>query len=272
MDDFENIISIHGAPRSGTSWLGQIFDSSSETRFKFQPLFSYAFKDRISLNSTKDEIIDYYHSLYGYKDDFLDQIDTKKKGTYPIFEDKSESPGFLVTKMVRYHYLIPHLLANVPKVKFIAIVRNPCGVMNSWRKAPKEFLPEWIFKDEWVFAQSKNKFRPEEYFGYHKWKESTKLFIEMEKSHKDSFYLIRYEDLVTDPVKTVQRLFQFSGLKLEQQTVQFMSESTSLNQEDVYSVYKGCKDIKDWESELDAEVRQSIHNDLRGTEFENFLL
>ena len=41
---FDRIISIHGVPRSGTSWLGQILDSSPKVRYKFQPLFSYAFK------------------------------------------------------------------------------------------------------------------------------------------------------------------------------------------------------------------------------------
>ena len=45
-DDFELIcfmknVAIFGVPRSGTSWLGQIFNSSPMVAYRFQPLFSY---------------------------------------------------------------------------------------------------------------------------------------------------------------------------------------------------------------------------------------
>ena len=43
-------IAIHSAPRSGSSWLGQILNSSPKVCFRFQPLFSYAFKDYLNDN------------------------------------------------------------------------------------------------------------------------------------------------------------------------------------------------------------------------------
>ena len=36
-----------GVPRSGTSWFGELFNSSPRVAYRFQPLFSYAFKDAI---------------------------------------------------------------------------------------------------------------------------------------------------------------------------------------------------------------------------------
>jgi hypothetical protein len=165
---FNKIISIHGVPRSGTSWLGQIFDSSPEVRYKFQPLFSYAFKDDITLNSDKKELMKYYTRLYNYKDSFLDQEDKKIKGVYPDFKKKVTLPSAVVTKMVRYHYLIPHLLKHLNNIYVVAIVRNPCAVLNSWENAPREFLDQWEFQNEWRFAQSMNQFKPDWRLNYMK--------------------------------------------------------------------------------------------------------
>src|SRR5699024_5158560 len=165
------IISIHGAPRSGTSWLGQLFDSSSDVRYKFQPVFSYPFKNAVSLKSDRNDWMSFLHQLYNTNDIFLDQLDKKERGSYPVFQYKKNLPNTLVMKMVRYHYLIPRMLELLPNLKIIGIVRNPCAAMNSWRKAQREFLEEWDFDQEWYFGDVKNQFRPEEYYGFFKWKE-----------------------------------------------------------------------------------------------------
>jgi hypothetical protein len=268
---FQNIVSIHGAPRSGTSWLGQIFDSCPSVRYKFQPLFSYTFKDRINVRSNKEEILDFYNRLYECTDDFLDQRDKKENGTYPTFKFKSAEPEYLVTKMVRYHYLIPQLIEKLNNIKFVAIVRHPCGVLNSWRKAPREFLEGWDFNAEWRFAQSKNKYRPEEYYGFHKWLESTKLFLEMEENFPDTFKLIRYEDLVQNPMNVTEELFHFAGLTISEQSNEFLNESTALNKQGAYSVYKGAKNVNEWETELDSCITENVINEIKGTEFERFI-
>ena len=38
-------LALFGCPRSGTSWLGQIFNSAPDVAYRYQPLFSYEFKD-----------------------------------------------------------------------------------------------------------------------------------------------------------------------------------------------------------------------------------
>ena len=46
-------VAIHGVPRSGTSWIGEIINSSPNVLYKFQPLFSYALKDFLTTFSKK---------------------------------------------------------------------------------------------------------------------------------------------------------------------------------------------------------------------------
>lgn len=265
------IISIHGVPRSGTTWLGQIFDSSPNTRHKIQPLFSYAFKNRIGYHSSKEDIKQFYSELYSYDDDFLDQTLKKQQGIHPIFPKKQEKPEFLVIKMVRSHFIVPYLLENVSNLKVICIVRNPCGVLSSWRKASKEFQSNWNFEEEWRFAQSKNNFRPEEYFGFHRWMECTKLFLELEKTSPERVTIIRYEDLVNSPFIRTKQLFDFTGIDFDSQTKQFLQDSTSIYNSDSYSVFKGGKAADDWKSFLEPHIIRQVYNLLEDTEFDRFL-
>ena len=81
----ENIIGIHGVPRSGTNWLGQIFNSQPNVNFKFQPLFSYAFKDYLDENSTEEEIQQFFEEIAISDNYFLSLKDTVIHQNYPDY-------------------------------------------------------------------------------------------------------------------------------------------------------------------------------------------
>ncbi len=268
---YKNVISVHGTPRSGTTWLGQIFDSSPLVRYKYQPLFSDSFKDRITVRSGVPEIRDFFEEVYNRNDEFLNRTKQKQKGIHKDFKEKLDNPPFLLIKMVRYHYLIPVFLESLDNIKVIGIVRNPCGTLNSWRKAPREFLPEHDFRKNWRFAQDRSNFRPEEYYGFHRWKELTMMFMVMKERFPEKFTYVRYEDLFAKTGEITRELFSFCGLKMAKQTLEFIRESRSFHQEDLYSVYKGKKKMNDWKGELDESIINEIYDELRGTEFERFL-
>lgn len=268
---FQHIIGIHSNPRSGSTWLAQIFNSAPEVRYKYQPLKSKSFHGRITDASSAESIYAFYKELYSFEDDYLDQVFQKREGAVPEFAEKISNPTHLVVKMVRYHYLVPHLLKEIPEQKMIGIVRNPCDYLNSWRKAPKEFLPEWNFEDEWYFGQSYNQFRSGEYYGFNRWKEVSRLFLEMEKQYPDRFKLIRYEDLVNDTDTVVRSLFDFSNLELGKQTVDFLSKSLSTKVNNDYSVFRGKKDLSVWKNELDATIIDRVYMELEGTPLETFI-
>ncbi len=269
---FSYILSLHGSPRSGTTWLGQIVDSSPQVRYKFQPLFSRSFKDYINVHSSKREILDYYSKLYEFEDDFLDRTIEKEKGIHETFTEKHAYPKYLSTKMVRYHYLIPTLIKQLDMVKIIGIVRNPCAVLLSWLRNKNEFLlPREKFINEWEFAQHRNMFKPEEYFGYHKWKELAKLFLTMKEMHPDRFFLLRYENLVKNTYEEISTLFNFCGIEFHEQSKRFIEKSTSTFNPDPYSTFKANKDADDWKDGLNESVIRKVYSDLENSEFEIFL-
>jgi hypothetical protein len=269
----ENVIAIHGAPRSGTSWIGQIINSHPKVAFRFQPLFSYVFKDRLNEKSTTQEITTFFEDIYKTDDDFILQRENIKKGNYPQFK-KDANPTHMVYKEVRYHHILYNLFEKYPKIKVVGIVRHPCSVINSQLMSPAEFKPEWRGREmeEWRFSQIKNSNKPEEFNGFEKWKEVTSLFLEFSKIFPDNFYLIKYSDFLANVLESTKNLFTFCRLDINQQTINFINESQEQTVDHHFSVYrKNFRDDK-WKEQLNPKIVQEILNDLKGTQYESFLV
>jgi hypothetical protein len=135
----QEIVSIFGVPRSGTSWLGQIFNSSPYVAYRFQPLFSYTFKGRLNEESAKEEINSFYDDIYNTDDEFVLQYKNISGNKNIIFPKKQFS--HLITKEVHFLNIIENLLKQTDRLKIIGIIRNPFSVISSWIKTPKEFSP-----------------------------------------------------------------------------------------------------------------------------------
>lgn len=266
------LISLHGVPRSGTSWLGKIFDTHPDVAYRFQPLFSYRFKGAIDANSPPNVIEDFLNQLYTVTDDeFILQKPQITRGAHPQILEKTYPPSVLVMKEVRYHYVIPALLKITPKIKIVGIVRHPCGVINSWLKTPREFRPEWDALTEWRDAPSKNQGHREEYYGFTKWKELTRLFLYLKQKYPEIFYLIRYESLVTQPEEETRNLLSFCDLDIHPQTQSFLKASQEQEVEDPDSVFRTSDVSERWKQELAVPIRETIITELYGTDLEVFL-
>lgn len=256
-------VAIHSVPRSGSSWLGQIFNSSTNVCFRFQPFFSYAFKDYLNNNSSDQDILRFFKEISESNDQFLLQTNRIKTGEYPIFEKK---PNFshIVYKEVRYHNILENLLKNDHNLKVIGLVRSPFAVINSFLQSPKEFRKDlgWVAEKEWRYSVKKNLNKEEEFFGYEKWKEVYFLFQRLENEYKERFCIVYYDNLILDTVREVDRIFDFCSLCFDSQTMQFIEKSMSLKNNSVYSVFR--KKIQDsaWRSTLPHSIYKEIQEDL----------
>lgn len=266
-------IAIHSVPRSGSTWLGQILNSSSCVKFVYQPLFSYAFKSYLDEQSSKEKISQFFEEI-AYSDDlFINQVEDIKKKLVPKFE-KFEKIDVCVYKEVRYHYILQNLLEQSEEVKIIGLVRNPLSVINSWIRAPREFREDlgWNELEEWNFAKKKNQDKREEYNGFQKWKESTLLFEYLQKKYPNRFLLVVYNDLIQDVNNTVKRIFDFCDLDLEEQTLSFINVNNVKHSKEAYSVFKKIKQDSKWEYQLNKEIVNNIKADLKGSNLEKYLV
>jgi hypothetical protein len=261
------IVGIHGAPRSGTSWLGQLFNSHEQVTYRFQPFFSHAFRGRLTARSGTDEMRRFFEDLLQTDDAFVTQTgDARLARDLPAFA--KAPPTHLVYKEVRFHDLMEPILAGLPRARLIGIVRDPVQVIESWVEAPREFRREWSIASEWRAAQGKNAGLPENWYGFDRWKALARLFLDLERRYPGRFMIVRYGDLVADTVACMKKLFGFAGLSPTSQTAQFIRDSTSRDDGDPYGVHRAGQPAA--RMRLPGEVRAAIVQDLAGSDLARF--
>jgi hypothetical protein len=265
-------VAIHSAPRSGSTWLGQVFNSSPHTRYAYQPLFSYAFKDALDARSTGADVRRFFAAIAATDDEFVRQADHVRRGLVPAFA-KDGAVRAIVYKEVRYHHLLPHLLEVDEELRAIGLVRHPLAVLDSWRRAPREFRADlgWDFLEQWRSGSLKNEGRPENFFGYDKWKEVAATFVDLAARFPSRFRLVRYADLLADPHAVVADLFAFCGLPIGPATAGFLDESRSRHSDETYSVFRRKAHDRGYRERLPASIQRVVEADLADTPLARFL-
>lgn len=252
------VIWVNGMPRSGTSWLAQIFDSSSKVNFKMAPLFSYTFKNAVNLNSTNQDWTNFLNEVHNSNDSFLNQIERKEKGDFQTF-NKENNPEYLCIKDVRNHQLMERFVTIGEHVKIVHIVRNPCAMISSWINSKKEFIRnEKTLKDEWKTGNTR-KIDKSEFWGFNDWINLTKFYLALSVDYPTQVFIVKYEDLVRDPISITKDIFNFCGLEFEEQTRFFLSNSHSIHHDSDYSVFKDPTTVlNQWKSKLPKEISKEI--------------
>ncbi|MCK5218004.1 sulfotransferase [bacterium] len=267
---FRNVIIAVGMPRSGTSWLGQIFDSSPDVRFRLSPIFSYAFKNCVDETSSREEYEKLFRGAYAIEDEFMSQKTRRIEGRYPIFVDKKGDPGFLVIKMTRFHNLLRTMLLHCDNLKVVAIVRHPCGAISSWLNTPSEFPASTDPMKEWRTGNCR-KTGPEEFWGVDDWQLVTSMHLRLKSEFPSRFTIIRYEDLVDDALNVSEKLFTFFDMPLTNQTEKFLRASQSAHDDDSYAVFKNPAVKDKWRTALHPDIQEEIIRSIQNTELERFL-
>jgi hypothetical protein len=262
-------IAIFGVPRSGTTWLSQILNSHPDVALRFQPLFSYGHKGSLYEYSSAEEIRIFFEEIFCTQDAFA-LMATEMQKNYPVFR-KAVAPTHIVFKETRYLNLIENILTQCSEVKIIGIVRNPLAVMASWVLAPKEFNSTWDINSEWRSAPSKNQNRPEEFYGFDKWKESVEAFLHFKSQFPQQFLLVRYDELNRAPLDTTRKLFDFCGLEVCDQVRDFLDASKSRHDSDPYSVFRAKASDDRWQGVLPDEIAKQIMLELKNTSLDIFL-
>jgi hypothetical protein len=221
-------VAVFGCPRSGTSWLGQILNASEHVAYRYQPLFSYEFKDWFGRHGVDARsVADFHAAISQARSDFVLQDLKPAKGALT----------HLAWKEVRYHALMAPLLACGGLDRLVYIVRDPVDVINSWYLAPKEFRAGQDIRAEWRDAPSKN-VDASEFNGFEKWKASLRMARELRARHPGRFLVVSYERLRADPHAEAAALFEAIGLPFTAQAAAFVAASTSRHDGDAYGVFR----------------------------------
>jgi len=266
-----NKIAIHSVPRSGSSWLGEIVNSSPCVNYLYQPLFSYAFKAALSEHSTAADIDAFFDSISKTDDEFVLQSVDREHCRKPRF--KKRRITHIAYKEVRYHHILENMLRAHPTVKVVGLVRNPLSVLASWYEAPREFRKDlgWTIEEEWRSAHRKNERKQEEYFGFKKWKEATLLFERLAETYGNRFFLITYARLLSDTEAAVSDLFAFLELEFGRQTQQFLVDSSAGEVDGAYSVFRDQASDDKWRGILPQRIINNVNAECRSEGLEQYL-
>ena len=260
---------ISGMPRSGTTWLSQIFASSPDVRLKSCPLYSYEFKNSLDETSTAQQWFELFHKLYNTDSEFLNQEHLRKRGLVPQFNDKNENPNHLIIKSNRFHNLSPCILKYNERLKFIYIVRHPCATIYSWLSDPDEFPPTANALDEWRNGNCR-KTGLGEYWGFEDWKKVTSQALTLTRQYPERHKIVRYEDLVSDTAIQARVLFSFLKIPFTRQVDAFIEQSKSRHDSHKHSVFKRPELGDRWQDSLDRSIAQQCLDEVAGSELQQF--
>lgn len=266
----ENIIWLSGMPRSGTTWLSQIFASAPQARLKFCPLFSYEFKNQLDESSSAEDWGKLFRDVFHRESEYLDQEYLRKKGLVPEFAIKSVSPSHLVIKSTRFHNLVPRILELHKTIKFVHLVRDPCASIHSWLTNPYEFPEGADPMAEWRSGACRMT-GPGEFWGFDAWKLVNSQALELAARFPERFLIVKYEDLTVAPGEEVRKMFSFCNLLYEEQSQAFLIASRSTHQDNKRSVFKKPSDISSWKGKLDERIAAACIQEVAGTPLEQFL-
>jgi hypothetical protein len=267
---YKKIVWLSGMPRSGTTWLSQIFASHPDVRLKFCPLFSYEFKNALDESSSAEEWEKLFQQVYHTESEYLDQEYLRRKGYVPKFKLKNEKPSVLVIKSTRFHNLTQSLLQKCPEIKWVGIVRNPCASIYSWLNNKLEFPADADPRTEWRTGNCR-KTDLGEFWGFEDWKKVNTMFLDLGNRYQDSFRVLRYNHLVRHALNETNKLFSWIGLDLPEQTKTFLAQSQTSNVTHRRSVFKAPLWTERWKKNLDPEIRFQIEREIIGTNLEIFL-
>jgi len=261
---------LAGMPRSGSTWLSQIFASAPDARLKFCPLFSYEFKNKLDEAATQEDWRALFHDTYHCVSDYLDQDYLRRKSLVPTFEEKAKDPGNLVIKSTRFHNLIPGILQKHADIRFIHLVRDPRASIHSWLTNPYEFPEGADPVTEWRSGACR-KTGPGEFWGFDDWKWVNHQALDLQEQYPDRFKIVQYEDLTDRPEDYVASMFTFCSLPLKAQTTEFLNASRSRHEDNKRSVFKKPEHRSGWQGKLDDAIAKAILVDVCGTPLEVFL-
>jgi len=264
------VIIVAGMPRSGTTWVGQIFDSHPDVAYRVCPLFCHSLKNAVAFDDPRAAWERVFEKSFLAPTDYMLETRGRLAGDLPAFSVKAVPPRRLVLKFDHHQNLVRRALELFADLRVVALVRNPCAAIDSWLRAPKEFPADADPLMHWRDGSIKKRW-PGDHFGFNDWVWMTKEFLSLERMWPARVEVIRYEDLVAGGWSSGESLLVRCGLTPHSAAARFVQESQSRHSDATYGVFKNARVMDAWQERLPLTIRMEIENQVRGTPLERFL-
>ncbi len=261
---------IVGMPRSGTTWLAQMFGAHPDVLLKYDPLFSYAFSGAVDASSSPDDWHHLFDDVRTTSDPYMDQQRPKEEGLVPTFEHGNADPHLLVMKSNRRHHLLASAIERGVAMRLLLLVRDPIETIGSWLANPTEFPAGADPATEWRSGACR-KTSDHEYWGFDDWKRVTELHLDLADRFPEAVRLVSYADLDADPATALAGCFDWAGLAPDPQVEAFLDESRTAHNDHPRSVYRNPNRPRSGHDRLPAGAAEAIRRDLAQSRLARFL-
>lgn len=265
---------LHGVGRSGTSWLMKIFDHHPDVQCLHEPEMRLPGKPAPSLNGpsfTDETLTDYATRIFEGRDiwavrkrpiltkSFRSPVQHQARTAYIYGASLIDlglrrmgqrnlristpdmtrcRPSHELVKSVASPYPLDRLVMANPHIRFVFIIRHPCGMaLSSCRGQdmglyPKAYLPQRpllarYFQFDAPEHLHEGMFSRLELLSY-RWSVFNGMAVET-AAHAPNLRVIRYEDLCADPLELAQELFDWVGLDWHGRVDTFLHRSLQMS-------------------------------------------
>lgn len=237
------IFFILGRPRSGTTLLTQLFNAHPNVRiapefpvmlFLYQRFRKVKTWDEKTIRSFVDHVFEYskfslrrvenlkldrefiVSELLKYKENGSVQLFLKSINYYAFSVYNKKETLWIGDKNPIYSIYTNRLRKIFPEAKFICIIRDYRDNFISIRKlAEKEIAVE----------------APVLSLQVARWRYFVSLFLKCKRKFPDRYYILRYEDLVSQQEKTVRSLCTFLGIEYDPEVFDFYRKKDEVSEQ-----------------------------------------
>lgn len=241
VDSMAQPVFIVGMPRSGTTLLFDIFKSHES----LVPTTGYpdgedhigwiehggALLSGFGHSGTQESAVGYSYNLYMNENSLVPENKARMRSYYNALVQDSEGTR-VVNKCTQILNKLRYVQAIFPKARFIHIVRDCLPVVASWKtmleRDHRDLVVYWPDEEHsmgWVMRAPLNIDRQSVFGPYDRffpggglerlvdnWMQINSYIPTQMEDSEGSLTTVRYEDLVNDPLNTINNLMDFCGL------------------------------------------------------------
>ncbi len=280
---------VTGSHRSGTTWVGKTIYQHKEVKYVHEPFNVDYEKGNMYINlntwfcyahgSPEEEKIREKFDRFFYSNPFQQSAELCKI---------SENDGKLPLRFLKF-LLIPSsrpltvfkdpialssagwLADNYP-IKVICMIRNPLGFVGSLKKAEWDFDFTHIKEQEMLMKEKLQPFTEDVEKVLQKsdfieracllWNMLHHIIYEYMQINKDWLF-IKYRDIAVDPVQKFSEIFDYTGLKMNDQITQYIQNYTSRSnpkeaENHEYMPRDSKKSLENWKDRLTPEEVEKV--------------
>lgn len=206
------LIFVISPPRAGSTLLQRMLGSHSEIfthpePHLITPLAYLGYYDTVDkapfdhINGAEAIRLFVSHLPRG-EDDYLDAVRAYADTMYGRMLETTERTRFL-DKTPAYALVLPFLAKLYPEAKYVVLTRHPLAIFSSYANS--------FFDGDWAVAHEYNPI-VERY---------VPAMTRFMRERPVPFVHVRYEDLVADPEKQLERIFAYLGLEHQPEAVEY---------------------------------------------------